>query len=119
MHGGRWMVRAGEAAALHEKVQCYRMDAGYNLDSALPEAMAASSVKTTALAVRSCHAFVIDEPTLACMCALLTTLGGWFPLDLLAQADPPCTTPHDGISICAKPSVTDAAAPLQPPGEQS
>eukprot|EP00966_Prymnesium_polylepis_P216443 5010600-Prymnesium_polylepis.1 len=67
MHGGRWMVRAGEAAVLHEKAQCYRTDAGYNLDSALPEAMAAGSVKTTALAVRSCHAFVIDKTTLACM----------------------------------------------------
>ena len=66
---------------------------------------------------RFCHR---RAHTRVLVCAL-TTLTVCFPLDSLAQAesDPPCTTPHDGIGINAEPSVTDAAAPLQPPGEQS
>jgi hypothetical protein len=67
MCGDRWMVRAGDAAALYDKVLCHSIDAEYHLNSASEETMAASSVKTTAVAVRS-STFVIDDqiPMLVC-----------------------------------------------------
>eukprot|EP00966_Prymnesium_polylepis_P048012 1111653-Prymnesium_polylepis.1 len=99
MCGDRWMVRAGDAAALYDKVLCHSIDAEYHLNSASEETMAASSVKTTAVAVRS-STFVIDDQ-----------------IPMLAVAT--CTTPHDNINIDAKPSVTYAAVLLQPPAEQS
>eukprot|EP00966_Prymnesium_polylepis_P258253 5965634-Prymnesium_polylepis.1 len=62
--------------------------------------MAASSVKTTAVAVRSCTFVIDNQNSHAC-------------------ADATSTTPQDNINIDAKPSVTDAAVPLQLSVKQS